>query len=77
VPPDVFHSDGCDQKEAGDRRRRRLRQDVSAHRVQQGSVPRGLRAHGVRELRGRYRGGRETSKVHINTHNISVNVPEL
>lgn len=56
------HSDGGHQEEAGDRGRWCLRKDVSADRVQQGPVPRGLRAHCVRELHCRHRGRREAGK---------------
>lgn len=41
-------------QKAGDRRRRCVRQDMSAHRLQQGPVSRGLRADRVRELCGRH-----------------------
>lgn len=41
------HSHGSHQEEAGDCGRWCLWKDVSADRVQQGPVPRGLRAHGV------------------------------
>lgn len=41
------HSDGSHQKEAGDCGRWCLRKDVPADRVQQGPIPRGLRAHRV------------------------------
>lgn len=56
----VAAPDGGYQEEAGDRGRRRLREDLPPHRVQQRPVPRGVRSHRVWELRGRHRGGRQT-----------------
>ena len=41
-------------EEAGDRGRRGVWQDVPADRVQQRRVPGGLRAHRVRDVRGRH-----------------------
>lgn len=39
-----------------------MREDLPAHRLQQRPVPRGLRAHRLRELRGRHRGGRQAGE---------------
>lgn len=52
----VRRTDGRDPQKAGDRRGRRVREDLLADRVQQGPVPGGIRAYGVRELRRRHRG---------------------
>jgi len=45
---------GGDPEEACDCGRRRLRKDLSAHRLQQGPVPRSVRAHRLRKLRRRH-----------------------
>lgn len=47
----IVCSYGSDQEKAGHSRRRSLREDLSPDCVQQGPVPRGLCAHGVRKLR--------------------------
>ena len=52
--------DGGHSEEVGDCRRRRVREDLSSDRVQQGPVPRGVRAHCLRELRCRHRGRWQT-----------------
>ncbi|CAH1164628.1 unnamed protein product [Phaedon cochleariae] len=54
-------SDGRHKKKTGDRRRRGMWQNLPAHRLQQGPVPRSVRAHGIRELCGRHRGGWQAS----------------
>ena len=47
--------DGGDPQEVGHRRRRRVRKDLPLDRLQQGPVPRSVRAHRLRELRRRHR----------------------
>lgn len=53
-------SHGSNQEKAGHSRRRSLREDLSAHCLQQGPVSRGLRPHSVWELRRRHWGGQQT-----------------
>lgn len=60
--------DGGHPQETGDRRRRSLRKNVPADRVQQRPVPRGVRADRVRELRGRHRGRRQAGGARAMGH---------
>ena len=55
--------DGGHSEEVGDCRRRRVREDLSSDRVQQGPVPRSVRAHCLRELRCRHRSRWQTGNL--------------
>lgn len=57
-----FSRDVCNQEEVGDRRGWCLWEDLFAHCFQQGSISRSLRAHCVRELCRRHRGGWKTGE---------------
>lgn len=59
----ITQPNGGYSEEASDCRWRRLWKDLSVDCVQQGPVPRGVRPHCVRELRGWYRGWWQTGGI--------------